>query len=190
MRRKILASLTVLAFLVGVGVASWIWHGHHTLRYLAEVEPGLLYRSGQPDGSQLSSVVKRYGIKTIINLRIPDRMTSDPRAAEEREAAAALGVRLVNIPSSQSPSPEILRQFFEIVDDFSSRPVLLHCSAAEVRTGALVAAYRIYRCGWTYEQALEEAARFELKPGRWEYLGFESFLKNFAAQHARSPAQR
>jgi len=185
MRRKVLASLTVLAFLVGVGVASWIWHGHHTPRYFAEVEPGLLYRSGQPDGSQLSSVVKRYGIKTIINLRIPDRMTSDPRAVEEREAAAALGVRLVNIPSSQSPSPEILRQFFEIVDDLSSRPVLLHCSAGEVRTGALVAAYRR-----TYEQASEEAARSELKPGRWEYRGFESFLKNVAAQHARSPAER
>lgn len=190
MHRKILVSITAFALLVGVGVTGWIWHGYHAPRYFSEVEPGLLYRSGQPNGSQFSSVVKRYGIKTVINLRIPDRMTSDPRAVEEREAAAALGVRFVNIPSSQSPSPEILRQFFEIVDDLSSRPVLLHCSAGEVRTGALVAAYRISRCGWTYEQALEEAARFELKPGRWEYPDFQSFLKEFAKQHTRSPAKR
>jgi protein tyrosine/serine phosphatase len=33
------------------------------------VEPGELYRSAQLNGASLDGVLKRYGIKTVINLR-------------------------------------------------------------------------------------------------------------------------
>lgn len=38
-------------------------------RRFAAVEPGVLYRSGQPSPRQLARLIERYRLRTVINLR-------------------------------------------------------------------------------------------------------------------------
>ena len=55
----------------------------------AEVVPGELYRSNHPTPARLAHAVRRYGVKTLVNLRGHRLCGSD---ALSREAAARLGI--------------------------------------------------------------------------------------------------
>ena len=55
---------------------------------------------------------------------------------------------------------EQLQPIMAAILDPANQPVLIHCEHGRSRTGVIIAAYRILAQGWTYEQALGEAARF------------------------------
>jgi tyrosine-protein phosphatase SIW14 len=174
----------IVASLIGVaGASAGLMYLQHCRlpKRMAEVDPGILYRSAQPKTAQIDNAVKEFGVKTIVIVRegvsraVPD----------EREHAEAQGVKVVHIPvESRKPIPDDqVRQFFEIVDDPANRPVWVHCSAGRHRTGYLCALYRIERMGWSLDQATADMISFgfdtadqsvvldQLKayqPGRWK----------------------
>lgn len=174
----------VLASLLGVAGASagLIYLQQNQLpKRLAEVDPGILYRSAQPKTAQIDNVVEEHGIKTLVIVR-----EGTSRAVpDEKEHAQAQGVNVVHIPvESRKPIlDEQVEQFFDIVDDPANRPVWVHCSAGRHRTGYFCALYRIERMGWSVDEAMAEMISFgfdmtdqsvvldQLKayrPGRWK----------------------
>src|SRR6185295_10555731 len=86
---------------------------------------------GQPKLEHLE-MLKKDGVKAIINLRQP----SEHRADEEEAKAKELGLRYFNIPVVfAEPKEEQVTEFLKITDDPKNRPAFIHCTAA-IRVGA------------------------------------------------------
>jgi protein tyrosine/serine phosphatase len=126
------------------------------------VKPGILYRSGQLTGPQLTLAVQRFGIKTVVNLQLPGKDME-----KERSLARELGIGFVNLPMPGDGFGEEaqFRKILEVVDDPSRRPVLVHCARGTCRTGSAVAMYRFERDGWTIQDVAAEMRRQTYREG-------------------------
>jgi protein tyrosine/serine phosphatase len=138
-----------------------------------------LYRGGQPDASGFAQL-KRLGVKTVVNLRRDDG---------ERAIVEGLGMRYVDLSTGLTPfglgegiRADVVRRFFEVVDDEAGGPVFVHCRRGADRTGTLVAMYRIARQGWTAEAAYDEARSIGM---RWWHYPVKERLQEFAATVGR-----
>lgn len=141
-RRRAIGLLLFGALVVAAAVA---WHKLGPYHFKT-VEPGVLYRGGQQETYNLALLTGRYGFKTIVSLREPEERGSFPDWYEpEREFCKERGIRFYNIPlhGKEPPSPEQVRQWLAIMQDERNHPVFVHCAEGVVRTGALVALYRI-----------------------------------------------
>ncbi|HWL82004.1 MAG TPA: dual specificity protein phosphatase family protein [Roseomonas sp.] len=98
------------------------------------VEPGRLYRSNHPSPWQMRAAVKRFGIRTIINLRgHREACGSD---ALGRATAAELGLEHIDAPleSRGAPHKDRLQRLAGIFGRVPE-PILLHCKSGADRTG-------------------------------------------------------
>jgi len=161
--------------LVGICLAGWLaivvpggllaWFYPPAPRF-ATVDRGVLYRSGQPDGKAVRVMRKRYGIRTIVNLRSADDLRSDILARNEIAAAEEMGITFINLPFN-NPSPGVqVKKFLDIMKDRSNYPVLIHCAAGVERSGVMVAAYRVRKNHWTAARAIREMKTFGFVPSK------------------------
>jgi len=163
-RRLLAADLVLLAVLIAILAVR-----HYTPRALprnfAVVQAGRLCRSGQPTADQLARVIRQYGIRTVLNLRNPDK---DPDYVADEPTAQAHGAHVVRLPisSTQPLSPEQLATLQQVYADPASGPILVHCEAGHARTGVAVAIYRIEQQGWDPDAAVREmvAAGYPVRP--------------------------
>jgi len=156
-----LAAMTAAVWLIGLDRRGQLVWDHWD-----EVKRGVLYRSGQLTGDQLREAVKRYGIRTVVNLQWPGE-----EMKAERSLSRRLGVDFVNLPMPGDGLGEEgqFREFLKVLDDPDRRPALVHCARGTCRTGAAVAFYRFERDGWTPEDVANELERqtyhYGLVPG-------------------------
>jgi protein tyrosine phosphatase (PTP) superfamily phosphohydrolase (DUF442 family) len=117
----------------------------------AEIIPGKLYRSNHPTPARLRAAARRYGLKTLINLRGHRKCGSD---ALSREAAARLGLVHIDAPFESRGAPHRDR-ILRVADIFATMqtPALMHCKSGADRAG-LAAGLYILLTGGTTEQAL------------------------------------
>jgi len=113
------------------------------------------YRGAQPGEADFKAL-KGLGIKTIIDLR------NDPKSYEKRDAEAA-GMRYVNIPMSDSETPNDreIQQFLKIANDPACWPFYVHCAGGRHRTGVMGAVYRMNHDGWNAAQAYKEMKQYD-----------------------------
>jgi len=168
------ALLCLLAAVVTAAVVAGVvaWNTHHNLNFGC-VEPGILYRCGQPGGSSLRGLVEKYGIKTVVNLRSAAKIQEDREAQEEISFATRNHVNLVFVPVSDVPTLEQVREFLDLVKDPANRPVLIHCAGGKERSGMMVAVYRIVVDGWPEERALKEMISYGYDPRKkrmWKFV--------------------
>lgn len=122
-------------------------------------------RTNQPWPHQLAQW-KARGVRTVLNLRGP----ADGGAQRiEREACAALGLKLVEfrISSKEAPSREQIlgaRRLFEEI----AYPALMHCKSGADRTGLMSVLYLHFRQGRPIAEALDQLSLryLHLKSGR------------------------
>jgi protein tyrosine/serine phosphatase len=139
---------------------------------LRVVEPGVLYRSGSLTADGLADAVRRYGIRTVINLQdeYPDpdlpKNYFDRSAVNERELCESLGVRYVWLPPDlisrrkvPAERPQAIDRFLSIMDDPANHPVLMHCRAGLHRTGVMSAVYRMEYQKWTPAEAVRDVKK-------------------------------
>ena len=117
------------------------------------VAPGLLYRGAQPTPAGMQAL-KDMGIKTIVSLRVPHAVN-----AWEADAAGQLDMAFVSLPLSNygRPNEAKVQEFLRIVTDPTRQPVFVHCRQGQLRTGAMIASYRVSQEGWTAGAAYAEA---------------------------------
>jgi tyrosine-protein phosphatase SIW14 len=135
------------------------------------VTPDRFYRSGQLTARGLEQVIKRHGIKTVVNLQDENQDPFMPvvwagsTGVRESELCARLGVRYVALEANEitppaefaaGKRPVVIDQYLKILDDPTAYPVLLHCRAGLHRTGQLTAIYRMEYEGRTPAAAMEE----------------------------------
>jgi protein tyrosine phosphatase (PTP) superfamily phosphohydrolase (DUF442 family) len=166
-RRAWVALLVVAALIPGT------WFGLNGLGYVLEdpseypgpakfaaVDEGVLYRSGMLSIEDFGRLVKENGIKTVLCVR--GGATSPLQNAWFRRETAWCeqhGVNFVHAPMTSAESernPRAVEKFWEIIDDPSNHPVLVHCEAGVDRTGVLSYLYRVHRQGWDEAAAHKE----------------------------------
>src|SRR5262249_54971876 len=98
------------------------------------VIPGAIYRCSQPSGHDLEWLVRKYGIRTVINLRGYREQQDWYR--DECRAAHRLGVAVEDIALSAGHLPPVqeMRRLVEVLDH-CEYPVLFHCYRGVDRTG-------------------------------------------------------
>ena len=122
-------------------------------------------------------MLKKEGVKAIINLRQP----SEHRAAEEEAKAKELGLRYFNIPVAfGSPKDEQVDEFLRITDDVANQPAFVHC-AAGIRVGAFWMIRRVLRDGFTIEAAEKEAEQIGLK----DSPHLNEFARSYISKHRK-----
>ena len=113
-----------------------------------------LFRSGQPSPRQLKNIKKKYGIKTIINLRGENGLAA---YRLEKKACADLGLNLINFRIYSRNPPQIteINGLIEVYKTIEY-PALIHCKSGSDRTGIAAALYRILILNETVKEASEE----------------------------------
>ena len=109
------------------------------------------FRSSQPTTYQLKKMIKKYGIKTVLNLRGYER-NSPLRALEERVCEES-GAKLIYIEAYSRKVPEVktLEKFREVYGEIEY-PVLIHCKSGADRAGLGSMLYLHYKKGVALEQ--------------------------------------
>ncbi|MDP2787441.1 MAG: protein tyrosine phosphatase [Pseudomonadota bacterium] len=102
------------------------------------------FRSSQPTMWQMRRMVKKHGIKTILNLK-----GANPKSAYwafEREQCEKLGIQLVDvkIASRSIPNGERIRRAKEVFESIEY-PVWMHCKAGADRAGIYSTLYLYFR---------------------------------------------
>ena len=129
------------------------------------------WRGAQPDEAGIDTL-KKWGVATIINLRMADEVMPYEEAAARRNG---IGYVNVPLPGLHAPSEADVARVLELIKT-SKPPVFVHCQHGADRTGTIVACYRMKTDGWTTERAFAEAKRFGLS--RWQF-GMKNFILSY-----------
>lgn len=118
------------------------------------VERGKLYRSRQPPPKMLVYYIKKYGIRTIINLRGANTQTW---YRTEAEIAKRMNVRLYNLKMSAKvlPSKENLLKLLKIYEA-AEKPILIHCKSGADRTGEAAALWNLEQQHQSKQKAMKQ----------------------------------
>lgn len=132
-----LAALTAGAAVVAFGI--YFLAIQATGNFYAVV-PGELYRSNQPTASQIAAYARRYGIKTIVNLRGSAEDAVWYR--DEVATAKAYGVRHIDFRMSarRQLTLDESQKLVSLLRE-APKPILIHCKSGADRTGLAAAIY-------------------------------------------------
>jgi predicted protein tyrosine phosphatase len=156
--KKIIGFLLLAIILFFGGKQIYDMNINHNFETITE---GKVYKSGVIPPDEIESYVKKYHIKSIVDLRFPGTadLKNNPEipaelTAEQDAVAKIKGVNYFNNGSDQVPKQENLDRFFKIMDNKANYPVLIHCYHGIGRAEMYSALYRI-----EYENFTNEAAR-------------------------------
>lgn len=114
--------------------------------------PGRVYRSSQLTLPELSTAIRRYGLRSVINLRgcCPDQ----DWYVDETALAAAQGLTHVdvNLSSYMPPNPEELRKLAAALAT-APEPILIHCRQGADRTSLAAALALLLKTDATVDDA-------------------------------------
>ena len=141
--------------------------------------PGKMYRCNQPFPFQIKKYVKKYKIRSIINLR-GERACSSYFL--EKDYCIKNKIKLYNYPisSRDAPSKEKILSFFELINKIKY-PALMHCKSGADRVGLASTLYLINKHKMNVEEASKQLSLKHLhikyaKTGILDYF-FEIAIK-------------
>lgn len=134
------------------GVFRTVWDN------FAPVIPGRLYRCNHPSPPRLTALTRRYGLRTLINLRGYRRCGSD---ALSRDAAWRLGLDHIDMAfeSRGAPHRERILRFHGIYTSLAT-PALMHCKSGADRAGLAAGLVVMFEGGSTREALRQLSWRF------------------------------
>jgi len=154
---KIVVIFILLIVLLIGGKYVYDMNINHNFETITE---GKVYKSGVIPPDELESYVKKYKIKSIVDLRFPgtgDDVNNPEDAAEleaEKIAIAKInGVNYFNDGSDQVPTKANLNLFYDIMDNPANYPVLIHCYHGVGRAELYASVYRIEYENWDQDEA-------------------------------------
>ncbi|CAN7421888.1 tyrosine-protein phosphatase [Rhizobium sp. LjRoot254] len=154
MKRLRRIAIISVALVLGAGV----WLG---LQYLTgnvhEVIAGQFYRSGQLSGNGFATVIERYNIKTVLNLRGESHRQW---YQDEVGATTRLGVRHIDFKMSalKELTLDETKQLVTMMRD-APKPLLIHCEGGADRSGFAAVLYLQQIAGIN-----EDIAELQLSP--------------------------
>jgi protein tyrosine phosphatase (PTP) superfamily phosphohydrolase (DUF442 family) len=156
--KKILGFSIFVLVLLFVGKYVYDMNINHNFETITE---GKVYKSAVIPPDEIESYVKKYHIKSIVDLRMPgtnDLVLNPENPSElqaEKNAVSKIGgVNYFSNPSEQLPNDKNIATFTKIMDNKDNYPVLIHCYHGTGRAEMYSALYRI-----EYEKFTNEDAR-------------------------------
>jgi len=100
------------------------------------------YRSAQLDRDKLEYYIRRYNIRSILNLR--GENPSSDWYREELTVSAANHIKHydITLSSTKEPTENDVRQLTAIFKE-APRPILIHCQAGADRSGVVAAMWKV-----------------------------------------------
>lgn len=144
---KLIFTLSFLFFVAMPGYAGLVDNIH-------VIQPGVFVRAAQLDERTLENLVKKEGIRTIINLR--GEGTGKDWYEAELNVVRRNNLDLVNIGMSADRLPH-RKDLIKLLDTFrdAKRPMLVHCKAGVDRTGEAAAIFQMLYMNKSKTEALE-----------------------------------
>jgi undecaprenyl-diphosphatase len=127
-----------------------------------------IYRSAQLDSSELTRYIKRYHIKSILNLRGSSKDAGWYQ--QERRIADRFGIAHFDCHLSASEEVFVanLRRIINLIK-MAPKPILIHCRAGADRTGLIAATWKLAGEGEPRAKAYEQLSiRYGHVPGFWD----------------------
>jgi protein tyrosine/serine phosphatase len=117
------------------------------------VEPGVLYRSNHPTPGNLAAFTRKFGLRSLINLR---GLTKNGSDALSRDMAARLGLDFYDmaVESRGVPHRDRVLRMAEIFGTMRG-PGLVHCKSGADRAGLAAGVFLLMR-GATAKRAMAE----------------------------------
>ena len=182
-------ALIALALAVPIGLVAWYLGGGKWMfepKRWGEIEPGLIYRSGQIHPWLIEDTLREQEIAVVVDLAAdePGRDDHDP----ENEVTKRLGIRKVDLfglDGSGLGDPEIYVQAVREMHAAkqSGTRMLVHCAAGTQRTGGATALYRMFLQGGDGQDAYDEYMAYRGRPDSWK-------LWRFLNEHMATIARR
>jgi protein tyrosine/serine phosphatase len=108
------------------------------------VEPGVFYRSAQPEGEELRAMIQRHHIRTVLNLRGPnpgrDWYDDELRVSRQEDIHHLDYALSAEQPLTVAQMNEVLRMIEQ-----APKPILVHCHGGSDRSGLVSALYQTAR---------------------------------------------
>ncbi len=170
----------IVSFVLFTAFLLWVWQTSivRLTKNFHEVDPGKFYRSAQLDPAELSEVVEKYGIKTVISLRgAPENSYWVPK---QKEVLAKHGVAFhwVGWTTDFFPDNDDLKEYLKVLKT-AEYPVLVHCRTGADRTGEATAMYAIDFMG----QSKDEAIAKHLTSTYWHFPIFHPAKTEFVKRY-------
>ena len=158
--------LILLGVIVLAGVGKYVYDVNIDHNFEPVVE-GKVYRSGTIPPEDLPGYIKKYNIKSVVDLRRPgtDDQVNNPEqdadlVAEKAAVESVPGTNYFDVGSEQIPDQAVLDKYFAVMDNPDNYPVLVHCYHGEGRAPLFGAIYKIEYEGVPNDQARKEARWF------------------------------
>ncbi|MGB9711780.1 MAG: dual specificity protein phosphatase family protein [Dissulfurimicrobium sp.] len=106
------------------------------------ITPGEAYRSAQMDRDELEYYIKKYGIRSILNLR--GENTGKMWYVEELEVSREQHVAHydISLATSRELKDDDVRKLVKIFKN-APRPILIHCQSGADRSGLVAAMWKV-----------------------------------------------
>ena len=137
------------------------------------------FRGSQPKAADMADL-KRYGVKTVIDLR-------NDRLDESEGWANEAGLQYFHIPlSTKKPATDReIEQYLKLVNDPNNWPIYVHCKGGRHRTGEMTAIYRMTNQNWTADQAYKEMQSYDFEDSLWYPRVLKKFVYSFYEEHKK-----
>ena len=159
--------LKIFVLVILIIASYYVWHVHFNYRF-EEITQGKVYKSALiKDKNTMENLLVKNNIKTVVDLLDPGvqdalnpakqkEIDTEDRYIKDINKKHNLNIKHINIPSGQVPSQKNLKKFYEVMDDKSNYPVLIHCYHGTGRAQIYSAIYRIEYENWKNEDAREQ----------------------------------
>jgi undecaprenyl-diphosphatase len=138
LKKKIAISVSAFLLLVSAGYFLYVEEqgNFHPITH------GEAYRSAQLDRDEFEYYIKKYSIKSIVNLR--GRNPDASWYKEEKIVSAENNIEHydISLSASREPSEDNVRELISIFQN-APRPVLIHCQAGADRSGLAAAMWKV-----------------------------------------------
>lgn len=117
-----------------------------------------IYRGGHPEQNGLADLAQ-LGVKTVIDLE------NDESVNPEVSAGSRLGLNVIPKPMSMfwAPSDADADAILALLADPANRPVFIHCTLGQDRTGLMIGLYRVLNEKMPAAQAYSEMLGYGFK---------------------------
>ncbi len=175
---KLIRTAAALICFLGIIAAARSWYLEEQGNF-HPITLGEAYRSAQLDRDELEYYIRKFEIRSIINLR--GKNVGEPLYEEETATCRKLGVRHYDLGLSADKTPSS-REIKELLRLFgvAPRPVLIHCLGGADRSGLAAALWKM-----TIDGAPKSVARKHLSI-RYGHMPFgptqvlDAFLEDWA----------
>jgi len=139
-----------------------------------------IWRSAQPSVESIS-VMKKHGLKTIINLR-----GSEKNHLRESRISDSLGIKYfhIHMDGREEPDTADLNSILRIIENQQNKPVMYHCLGGKDRTGIVTAIYRLKNSDVEFDEVLTEMLMYGYNQEEFPHLA--EFVKTWREKYGNS----